>query len=61
MAFLQDFIINEGLRRWNVHYYIVAIKKQDQSVTLHVAYEVLHHSHQKSITPSADCPAFHPS
>lgn len=40
VAFLQDFIINEGLRRWNVHYYIAAIKKQDQSVTLHVAFEV---------------------
>ncbi|KAK7693657.1 hypothetical protein QCA50_003226 [Cerrena zonata] len=39
VAFLQDFIINEGLRRWNVHYYIAAIKKQDQSVTLHVAFE----------------------
>ncbi|CAL1704945.1 unnamed protein product [Somion occarium] len=39
LAFLQDFIINEGLRRWNVRYYLAAIKKQDQEISLHIAYE----------------------
>jgi phosphatidylinositol N-acetylglucosaminyltransferase subunit H len=38
---LQDFIINEGLRRWDVRYYLAAIKRSHvDDDTLEVAYEV---------------------
>ncbi|TFK54966.1 hypothetical protein OE88DRAFT_1653552 [Heliocybe sulcata] len=38
--FLQDFIINEGLRRWDVRYYISAIQRTpDGSFTMETAYE----------------------
>jgi len=37
---LQDFVINEGLRRWNVRYYLTAIqRKGPNDFTLQVAYE----------------------
>jgi len=40
MPALQDFVINEGLRRWNVRYYLTAIQRIDSSnTTLQVAYE----------------------
>lgn len=40
-TYLQDFIINEGLRGWNVRYYLAAIEKsQDGAISLHVPYEV---------------------
>jgi phosphatidylinositol glycan class H protein len=38
---LQDFIINEGLRGWDVRYYLVAIKRfNHDNYTLEIAYEV---------------------
>lgn len=41
LAFLQDFVINEGLRRWDVRYYLAAVTKTEDGVTnLHVTYEV---------------------
>jgi len=40
LAFLQDFIINEGLRGWDVRYYAAAIKSTpDGGTSLKVAYE----------------------
>ncbi|KAJ3478154.1 hypothetical protein NLI96_g9956 [Meripilus lineatus] len=40
LAFLHDFIINEGLRGWNVRYYLAALtKSQTGKLSLHVAYE----------------------
>ncbi|KII88622.1 hypothetical protein PLICRDRAFT_41813 [Plicaturopsis crispa FD-325 SS-3] len=37
---LLDFIINEGLRRWDVRYYLAAMKKTDTpGFALEVAYE----------------------
>jgi len=40
MPALQDFVINEGLRRWNVRYYLTAIQRIDSfNTTLQVAYE----------------------
>jgi len=37
---LQDFVINEGLRRWNVRYYLTAIQRtKPTDMTLQVAYE----------------------
>jgi len=42
-AVLQDFVINEGLRGWDVRYYLVAIKRSSRDdYTLEVAYEVSH-------------------
>lgn len=41
MQLLQDFLINEGLRRWDVRYYLTAIKHSGTDrFTLEVAYEV---------------------
>jgi phosphatidylinositol N-acetylglucosaminyltransferase subunit H len=41
MSALQDFVINEGLRRWNVRYYLTAIQRNGENdFSLHVAYEV---------------------
>jgi hypothetical protein len=38
---LQDFIINEGLRGWDVRYYLIAIRKSSTGdYTSEVAYEV---------------------
>ncbi|TFK76558.1 hypothetical protein BDN72DRAFT_923582 [Pluteus cervinus] len=38
--FLQDVIINEGLRRWDVRYYLAAIRQTGpESYELDVAYE----------------------
>ena len=38
---LRDFVINEGLRRWDVRYYLAAMTKSDSiGITLEVAYEV---------------------
>ncbi|KAF8969986.1 hypothetical protein BDZ97DRAFT_1606983, partial [Flammula alnicola] len=38
---LQDIVINEGLKGWNVLYYLVAIKRNNpQGSVLEVAYEV---------------------
>ncbi|KAI0810913.1 hypothetical protein BC629DRAFT_1281118 [Irpex lacteus] len=38
--YLQDFIVNEGLRRWNVRYYLAAIQEgSGGKTTLEVAYE----------------------
>jgi len=40
MTALQDFVINEGLRRWNVRYYLTAIqRKGPDDFALEVAYE----------------------
>ncbi|GJE95201.1 PIG-H domain-containing protein [Phanerochaete sordida] len=37
---LQDVVINEGLRGWNVRYYLAAIaKSQDETISLHVPFE----------------------
>ncbi|KAF8530494.1 hypothetical protein BU17DRAFT_35666, partial [Hysterangium stoloniferum] len=38
--FIQDVVINEGLSRWNVRYYICIIKDTGRQVTLEVAFEV---------------------
>ena len=38
---LEDFLINEGLRGWNVRYYLVAMNRTPQGVLqLEVAFEV---------------------
>lgn len=38
---LEDFLINEGLRGWNVRYYLVAINRTTQgALQLEVAFEV---------------------
>jgi phosphatidylinositol glycan class H protein len=40
MFALQDFVINEGLRRWDVRYYLTAIQKtKPNTIVLEVAYE----------------------
>ena len=40
-AYLRDFVINEGLRRWNVRYYLAAVEESPSSgIALEVAYEV---------------------
>lgn len=39
--FIQDVVINEGLSRWNVRYYICIIKDTGRQVTLEVAFENL--------------------
>ncbi|KAI0341793.1 hypothetical protein BDW22DRAFT_1358666 [Trametopsis cervina] len=37
---LREFVINEGLRRWDVRYYLAAVRgARDGKFTLHVAYE----------------------
>ena len=39
--YLQDVIINEGLRRWDVRYYLAAMQSSKEGgFTLKVAYEV---------------------
>ncbi|KAJ6496564.1 hypothetical protein C8R47DRAFT_973323 [Mycena vitilis] len=41
-ASLQDFVIHEGLRRWNVRYYLAAIKlSKSRDFQVHVAFENL--------------------
>lgn len=40
MIYLHDFVINEGLHRWNVRFYLTAIKQSGDQVSLQVAYEV---------------------
>ena len=41
MSALQDFVINEGLHRWNVRYYLTAIQRNGENdFVLQVAYEV---------------------
>ncbi|KAJ3519538.1 hypothetical protein NM688_g9288 [Phlebia brevispora] len=40
LIYLQDFIINEGLHRWNVRYYLAAIQNTaTEGFALKVAYE----------------------
>lgn len=40
-SLLEDFIINEGLRRWNVRYYLAAVHRSSTGkITLDVAFEV---------------------
>jgi len=40
MTALQDFVINEGIRRWDVRYYLAAIKRsRTNHLSLEVAYE----------------------
>jgi len=36
---LHDFVINEALSRWNVRFYLAAIKQSGDEVSLQVAYE----------------------
>jgi len=39
-VFLRDIIINEGLRRWNVRYYLAFMEaSSDDMISLAVAYE----------------------
>ena len=46
MTSLQDFIIIEGLRRWNVRYYLAAVKRSGpDAFSLEAAYEVVLHLH----------------
>ena len=41
MVELQDFVINEGLRRWDVRYYLAAVQSDpDGGFALKVAFEV---------------------
>lgn len=41
LAALENFVINEGLRRWDVRYYLAAIKQSGtEDFTLEVAYTV---------------------
>jgi hypothetical protein len=41
LTMLEDFIINEGLRRWNVRFYLAAmLRDANDNFSLHVAYEV---------------------
>ena len=38
---LEDFLINEGIRGWDVRYYLVAITRTSQgTIKLEVAFEV---------------------
>ena len=38
---LEDFLINEGIRGWDIRYYLVAITRTSQGdVKLQVAFEV---------------------
>jgi phosphatidylinositol glycan class H protein len=40
-ASLRDFVIHEGLRKWDVRYYLAAIKLSDSGdFQVHVAFEV---------------------
>ncbi|KAJ7632504.1 hypothetical protein FB45DRAFT_1026668 [Roridomyces roridus] len=40
LASLQDFVIHEGLKRWNVRYYLAAVQLSGSGeFKLHVAYE----------------------
>ncbi|KAI6162574.1 hypothetical protein EDD17DRAFT_1478108, partial [Pisolithus thermaeus] len=40
VSHLEDFVIHEGLRRWNVHYFLAAIKRSNNgSIMFHVAFE----------------------
>jgi len=40
MSALQDFVINEGLRRWDARYYLAAIRKNGPNgFALQIAYE----------------------
>jgi phosphatidylinositol N-acetylglucosaminyltransferase subunit H len=48
MISLHDFVINEGLHRWNVRFYLAAIKLSGEEVSLQVAYEVC--CYQTSVT-----------
>ncbi|KAI6008069.1 hypothetical protein EDC04DRAFT_3123178 [Pisolithus marmoratus] len=37
---LEDFVIHEGIRRWNVRYFLAAIKRSNNgSISFHVAFE----------------------
>ncbi|KIK19630.1 hypothetical protein PISMIDRAFT_107189 [Pisolithus microcarpus 441] len=37
---LEDFVIHEGLRRWNVRYFLAVIKRSNNgSILFHVAFE----------------------
>lgn len=38
---LQDVVINEGLKGWNVLYYLVAVHSHHEGSVLQVAYEVI--------------------
>ena len=41
LIILQNFVINEGLRRWDVRFYLAAIKKASSgAMSMEVAYEV---------------------
>ena len=40
LTFVRDIVINEGLRRWDVRYYICIIRDTGSEVTLEVAFEV---------------------
>ncbi|OAX43571.1 hypothetical protein K503DRAFT_125953 [Rhizopogon vinicolor AM-OR11-026] len=40
VSFLEDFIINEGLRRWNVRYYLAAVHRSStDTIAIDVAFE----------------------
>ncbi|ETW85990.1 hypothetical protein HETIRDRAFT_122293 [Heterobasidion irregulare TC 32-1] len=40
LIILQNFVINEGLRRWDVRFYLAAIKKASSgAMSMEVAYE----------------------
>lgn len=40
-SLLKDFVINEGLRRWNIRYYLAAVHgSSTDKIALDVAFEV---------------------
>ncbi len=52
---LQDVILNEGLRQWDVRYYLAAIRQTGpKSYALDVAYEVSTLTVNLLVIPDAD-------
>ena len=44
---VRDVVINEGLHRWDVRYYICIIRDIGSEVTLEVAFEVRFHTYME--------------
>jgi hypothetical protein len=37
---VSDVIINEGIRRWSILFYLAALVDNEEELKIHVAYEV---------------------
>ncbi|KAF9218242.1 hypothetical protein BS17DRAFT_804875 [Gyrodon lividus] len=49
---LEDFVIHEGFRRWNVRYYLAAIKRSNKGViSIQVAFEFVLDARPQNILP----------